>query len=412
MKAKTLYFMRYYFLIFTLSMMTGLNAYTSKKLDFEKLPLLKPSELQSIPSIWQNRIGTSLAAPKYHFTNKPILLEGVKKTKDLGYELIKLFVPELKISHDGNALDYFYNSDWKLKQGMTLKEVISHEYFQKTFSSGLKVFALDCVHSWETFKHGDPTVTEKSIEDEMYEAVIYLLKKYKNQDVTFIIQNWEGDWMMRAAFDEWVTIGVPKNWREKSDLLTKWLMARQRGVDRARSEIKRSKCKVFHAVEVNKVFDAKKGVPTVASHILPKIKVDMVSWSAYDGIKYGHDDGSLMHEGIGYLKKQMSPSEHMKGKRIVYIGEIGLKENDHQANSMKKSKELWDTWMSVYMDHDVPFIFQWALYDNELLRHDPQFKPSKVYENEDMKGMWLIRADGTKSYTQKYFDMFMKKVKK
>lgn len=102
----------------------------------------------------------------------------------------------------------------------------------------------------------------------------------------------------------------------------------------------------------------------------------------------------------------------MKGKRIVYIGKIGLKENDQQANSMKKTKELWDTWMAVYMYHDVPFIFQWALYDNELLRHAPQFKPSKIYKNEDMKGMWLIRPDETKSYTQEYFDMFMSKVKK
>ena len=111
--------------------------------------------------------------------------------------------------------------------------------------------------------------------------------------------------MMRAAFDEWVTTGVPMNWREKADLLSKWLMARQKGVERARAEIKGSKCKVFHAVEVNKVFDAKKGIPTVAAYILPKIKVDMVSWSAYDGIKYGHDNGSLMHEGLRYLKKQM-----------------------------------------------------------------------------------------------------------
>ena len=88
-----------------------------------------------------------MAAPKYHFTYEPILLEGVQKTKELGYSAIKLFIPIDKIDHNGNALSYFYNSDWQLNKKMTLKEVLFHEYLKKTFSSGLKVFALGCVHS-------------------------------------------------------------------------------------------------------------------------------------------------------------------------------------------------------------------------------------------------------------------------
>lgn len=106
---------RYYFLIFALFMSVGLNADTFKKLNLDNLHSLKPSKLQSIPSKWKGRIGTSLAAPKYHFTNKPILIEGVQKTQKLGYSIIKIFVPESKIDQDGNALSYFYNSDWQLK---------------------------------------------------------------------------------------------------------------------------------------------------------------------------------------------------------------------------------------------------------------------------------------------------------
>ena len=279
---------------------------------------------------------------------------------------------------------------------MRLKDVLSHRYFKSSFNSGLKVFALDVSHDWEAFKYGDPKVTPITIENEMYEAVKYLLEKYANRDITFIIQNWEGDWMMRAAFDEWIATGVPDNWQDKADLLLKWILARQKGVDKARKELGKRRCKIFHAVEVNKVFDGKKGIPSVASYILPKVKVDMVSWSAYDGIKYGKEDGSLMYEGLKYLKKQLVPSDYMKGKKVVYIGEIALKENDQLWNSMEKVKQSWDAWLSAYIAHDVPYIFQWALYDNELLYHDPSFNLKKLYKNKDMKGMWLIRPDGTR----------------
>ena len=102
----------------------------------------------------------------------------------------------------------------------------------------------------------------------------------------------------------------------------------------------------------------------------------------------------------------------MKGKKVVYIGEIGLKENTTQANTYHKTQALWDSWMAVYMKHDVPYVFQWALYDNELLKNDPDFHPRKSYKNQDLKGMWLIRPDGSKSYTQKYFDTFLKKSSK
>ena len=102
----------------------------------------------------------------------------------------------------------------------------------------------------------------------------------------------------------------------------------------------------------------------------------------------------------------------MKGQKVVYIGEIGLKENTNQANTYDKTQALWDSWMAVYMKHDVPYVFQWALYDNELIKHDPEFHPGKTYKFKDLKGMWLIRPDGTKSHSQKYFDLFLQKASK
>ncbi len=86
---------------------------------------------------------------------------------------------------------------------MSLKQVLAHPYFKAVFSSGLKTFALDVTHGWDAHRYGDSTVSLSSIEQEMYAAASYLLNEYKDQDITFIIQNWEGDWMMRGSFDDW-----------------------------------------------------------------------------------------------------------------------------------------------------------------------------------------------------------------
>ena len=63
---------------------------------------------------------------------------------------------------------------------------------------------------------------------------------------------------------------------------------------------------------------------------------------------------------------------------------------------------MWDTWMAVYMALEAQYVFQWALYDNEI----NSAPTDGIYRNKNLKGMWLIRADGTKSYTQNYFDRF------
>ena len=63
-----------------------------------------------------------------------------------------------------------------------------------------------------------------------------------------------------------------------------WLTARQRGVARARSETRATQCRVYHAAEVNRVWDSTRGIPTLTTHVLPHVAVDLISWSSYDGM--------------------------------------------------------------------------------------------------------------------------------
>ena len=55
----------------------------------------------------------------------------------------------------------------------------------------------------------------------------------------------------------------------------------------------------------------------------------MASWSAYDGrLETGKpDDGLRMFKGIEMLRQKLNPTQYMKGREIVFIGEFGVPEN-------------------------------------------------------------------------------------
>ncbi len=93
----------------------------------------------------------------------------------------------------------------------------------------------------------------------------YLLEKFKDRPVTFLLQNWEGDWMLRGSSKEQWAKGEYPDLDKRSAAFIRWLQARQRGVERARAENPTSKCKVLHAVEVNQVLPTWKGIPTLTS---------------------------------------------------------------------------------------------------------------------------------------------------
>jgi hypothetical protein len=55
----------------------------------------------------------------------------------------------------------------------------------------------------------------KAEEDEIYALTKYLLEKYKDRELTFILHNWEGDWMMRGG------TGSNARWSRKAGELIK-----------------------------------------------------------------------------------------------------------------------------------------------------------------------------------------------
>ncbi|MFI5457488.1 MAG: hypothetical protein ACHRXM_18755 [Isosphaerales bacterium] len=85
---------------------------------------------------------------------------------------------------------------------------------------------------------------------------------------------WEGDWAVRGAFDPKID---PAD--SALDNMTRWLNARQRGVEHARAELRADGVHVWHAVEVNLVLPSfQQHRPGVIDRVIPRVRPDLVSY--------------------------------------------------------------------------------------------------------------------------------------
>lgn len=360
----------------------------------------------------KNQIGATHVGGKYFFTNEPYLVEGSKKMLDLGYGIIKLWFRK-------NGGGYPYNSEWNLPKDITLKQLAQHPYWDTCFNLPFTTFALSV--DGAGIRTTDSSA--KAEESEVYELTKFLLEKYKNRDVTFIIHNWEGDWMLRGGTGDaarWsrkagelikavdgdrYTVLVPADSLDRINAMAKWFNARQQGIEKARNEIKNTKCKVFHAIEANKVMDSKGGMPGIINSVLPLVETDMVSWSCYDGMD---ENGLNLYKGIQFIKQFIRPTKYMKGKKVVFLGEIGIPEQRYEGlTEMGPVVKRWDAYIGVCSALKVPYLIQWELYCNEP-KNEVLRKLNDVRTTDEMRGFWLIRPDGTKSFAQQYFDLLLK----
>ncbi len=227
---------------------------------------------------------------------------------------------------------------------------------------------------------------------------VHLFQTYAERDITFILQNWEGDWMLRR--EEGGTWGdVPAaEVDRRCDAFIRFLTARQRGVDRARAEHgAKSRCKVWHAAEVNRVWDTVKGLPTLTNRVLPHVAVDLVSWSSYDGMS---DEVATWH-GVELIRKHMRPSPTF-GDKAVYIGEIGKPE---KGVPREQIVEFWDRAMGVFLAMDIPWIVHWELYCNEPA--DGTKPDRRLRREEEMRGFWWLKPDGTPGHGGEYLNRLL-----
>lgn len=354
----------------------------------------RPTRLKKLSKDLLNKVGSTHVAGKYHLTKKPFLIEGAEKLLELGTRLGKFwFIPRTIES------SYPFNSNWG-KYG-SLLELARSEYFRTVFEMPFNVIILEAhspaEESWRRANLKDDFY--KAIGKEFYELTAHLYKTYRNRDLIFIIQHWEGDWLLRGRAGElWKQ--PPQDWMKLCKRAVKWLSARQEGVRQARKEFgKGAKCVVAHSAEVNRVTDIWINVPTLTQYVLPEVELDLVSYSSYDGMK----DPLTMWRCIEEIKKRARTGS-LFGKSAIYIGEIGIPENK-QPNNIQ---ERWDNFMGVFLAQNMKFVVQWELYCNEIDKQASEIK-LPITDPSLMRGFWLVKPDGTLSESGKYFTNLWKR---
>jgi hypothetical protein len=341
-----------------------------------------------IPRDLARRLGTTHYDGHYHLTNRPFIIEGAEKIHELGMNVGKFWLRE------DDLPGYGYNSQLKdaLKSDR-LVDVLKHEEYVAALAVPFKTVMLEVfplVGSKASFFEGENTFADE--QEQFYEVTAYLLKTYAQRDITFILQHWEGDWMLRRAEGgTWGQVPAAEVQRRCAAFI-RFLTARQSGVERARKEVKDSRCKVYHAAEVNRVWDGTKGLATLTTHVLPHVALDLVSWSSYDGM----NNAASTWQGIELIRQHMRPSPTF-GKNAVYIGEIGKPENEAKEAEII---EFWDRAMGVFIAMDIPWVVHWELYCNEP--KDGTKSDRRPRQAEEMRGFWLVKPDGSLSHSGKY----------
>jgi len=104
----------------------------------------------------------------------------------------------------------------------------------------------------------------------------------------------------------------------------------------------------------------------------------------------------LFHRALDFIAANMPDSPDF-GDKNVYLGEFGMPENVFGPEKVKKAIP---NAVNTALDWGCPYIVYWQLYCNELAKGKG---PAPVKSNDDVRGFWLIRPDGSKAWTWDYF---------
>ena len=371
---------------------------TSSDIIMDQVKKHRPFTEGTIPADLADRLGVTHVDGKYHLTQEPFLVEGAKKILEFGSRVCKVWF-------EAPAEKYSFRSDWSaLPRSYRLVDLAKHPYYDEIFNLPFTTIILEITHLNGVRGFDSPNNDFSEYTDQFEELANYLYSKFSGRPVTFIFQNWEGDWLFNGSYETSWNQQMMNDLSRRTDYFTRWFTAKQTGLEKARANHVGDACQILHAVEVNRVLTLLDGTPTLTEKVLPNIKPDLISWSCYDGIGNVVD---LWH-GIELIQHYMQHSGYLS-KPTVMIGEIGYPEQGHTQNEII---DLWDRSLAVFFAFDIPWILHWELYCNELTATAPSTPPTaNGYRANDVKGFWLYRPDGSLSYSGEFLQSLLTKVK-
>lgn len=345
----------------------------------------------------EHRFGVVLQGPRYNPLGPlgpNILFDGAQDALRLGFRTFKIAMHSQVVNPDWH---FYYLPSAELAPVHDLVALAKLDVFRRTLALPFQTFVItaDAIgegEGWDTLavttEPGKPRPADKPLKKSQIEAMYrqihdlayYLLTTYKGTGKVFILQDPETDWRVLPYPDERL---------DPSDVAIEnaynYLWARQAAVNDARREAKAEGVYLYNCVEVNLVKKALAGGKTVANTVLPRLDCDLVGYSSYDTA--ATNDGSFVR-AVEYLRKVARPSFAF-GRNQVMITEIGAHERTH-PDAPETFRSLLEA-----AALRVPWVVQWALYDNEALRVVNGVKvPIYNAVESDLTGLWVRRPNG------------------
>ena len=342
--------------------------------------------------------GIAHVAGNYGFSQNNYLIEGAQKISQLGSDSIFVYLtPWFRSQYPDQSA-----AAWPASNPANDASLAQTTPYDQVFHMRFKTIVLTTY----TFANWDylPGMAaaedrQNAEEEELYQLTKYLYSRFSGTGKTFILKNWEGDWLALGGQEANTTGNIPENTAQ--DMIA-WLSARQRGVTPARNEANDSSVRVLNASEVNRVLDyVEHGLTRVIDAVVPQANTDMVAYSSYDSTATGNDPASTQQALNLALKTidKLAPDPLGMGHRRILISEYGLFENQLTGATWRPAVVL-----STASNAGIYGAFLWNVYDNSCVQ--PNGQPAPVDAglgnparpaNSDCRGLWVVRPDGSTS---------------
>jgi hypothetical protein len=335
---------------------------------------------------------------KYGFTQDNFLLEGAAQIRALGADCIFVYLdPDFRQLYPdkGSAL-------WPQKNPANLAELAQTAPYRTLLEMPFRtlvITAYSFANADNVAQFATNPAAVSSEESEFYELTKYLYATYAGTGKTFILKNWESDYVGLQGFD--VTQNISPT---MIAAMNAWLGARQRGVARARAESGEPLgVGVFHAVEVSRVLDySQRGLTRVINAVVPVVKPDVVTYSSYDSSLLGSDAVSAsasISEALDVIRR-FAPDPLNLGDRRILISEYGLFEMERGSETVWRAQTILQTAATAGLLGAVA----WQIYDNECKDSAGNYFPVDSSPGSALRpvasqcrGLWLVKPDGSQS---------------
>jgi hypothetical protein len=389
------------------------------------------SELVQLHSTHRPMLSSMIAPQQPHADAKqrpcygktPSQIKGCELVVSMGGDILKLAPNRKHLKRQNQDIS-------ELKD--RLDEVIQHPLYQEIFDMDYKVMFLWAHGQFKAtrFHDGMDDWEREALYDEFYKFTTHLLERYSGSNKTFMLGNWEGDWMLMG--------GVPEDPKDASKAIPEasfqgmidWINIRAQAIEDAKKNTQHRDVQVYLYCEINHVsLHLEEGAKRVIDGVLPYTKVDYVSISSYDiqghnrwtkkvRQQHRHENSHRAFDAV----EAMLPPRDIAGKR-VFTGEIGYTiYNLQKSYDLSTEEAEWRQCLEALenakcnLEWGMPFWLWWAVFDNEPIEEEgaihehggaDQFRGFGIYDQvKDRKRQLYHEFETYYAWYQKYLQSF------